>query len=318
MLATFLSPFMPSSLHAFSVDVEDWYQGVWIPMEEWRTYPSRLKIGMNRLECLFQRHNVRATCFILGKVAEEHPLLVRDLYHAGHEIATHGWSHKEVTRLTPDTFRDEIRRSVDLLEDITGERVLGYRAPFFTITRDTLFALDILQEEGLRYDSSIHPILHHRCGIADAPRTPTYFSLKNGNRLLEIPVSTFPVGKYNLPMGGGAYFRLYPSWLSRRAMRRLAQQGEHLSLYIHPWELDPDYPELPLAPLLRFVRRVNLSSTLPKLEQVFEEFAFAPYATVYRSLILPDSHEPVSAYSGGRTLHPEAARPLSLEAPAGL
>ena len=271
--------------HVFSVDVEDWYQGLEIPLPEWGRFERRVEASMGFMLELMERYGVKATCFVLGKVAEEHPQLVQAIHAAGHEVATHGYSHEKVYDLTPQRFREELRRSIRLLEDLTGEKVVGHRAPYFTITERSLWALDVLAEEGILYDSSIHPVFNYRYGIPDAERHPAFLPLTGGGRLLEIPVSTYPAFRVNIPVGGGAYFRLYPYALTRVALGQLERKGEGLSLYMHPWEVDPDHPRIPLPARVRATHYVNLHSTTSKLSRLFQDFAFAPYREVYRAML---------------------------------
>lgn len=267
--------------HVFTIDVEDWYQGIEIPMDQWNGFEQRVEASMGRLLNLMAAHDVTATCFVLGKVAEEHPGLIRRIHEAGHEIATHGYSHARIYDLTPNRFRRELRRSIGLLQDLTGERVLGHRAPYFTITEESLWALDILAEEGIRYDSSIHPVLNWRYGIPDADRTPATITTPRGYQLLEVPVSTFPLPKINLPVGGGAYLRIYPYWFQRALLKRLEQRDEHIGLYMHPWEVDPRHPRIDLPFRVSATHYFNLDSAIPKLERLFQDFTFHPYRDVF-------------------------------------
>jgi polysaccharide deacetylase family protein (PEP-CTERM system associated) len=274
------------SMHAFSIDVEDWYQGVGVPMRRWNQFEPRVRRSMTALLDLMAEHDVRATCFVLGKVAEEHPQLVQDIHAAGHEVATHGYAHKEVYDLSQERFRSNLQRSIRLLQDVTGEAVVGYRAPYFTITRRSLWAIDVLAEEGIRYDSSIHPVLHWRYGIPEAGRDPSSITAPQGQQLLEVPVSTFPlVDGVNLPVAGGAYLRIYPYWFWRACLKRLEARCEHLRLYVHPWELDPEQPRIALPWRTRLPHYFNLSSTRPRLAALFEEFEFRPYRDVFSTQI---------------------------------
>jgi polysaccharide deacetylase family protein (PEP-CTERM system associated) len=277
----------------FSVDVEDWYQGLEIPASNWDGFESRIESSMRALLDLMQQHDVRSTCFILGRVAEEHPDLVRRIHAAGHEIGTHGYSHAKVYNLSPDRFRTELRRSIDVLEDLTGERVLGHRAPFFSITQESLWALDILYEEGIRYDSSIHPVLNDRYGIPDAERQPSVVESPSGYALLEVPVATIPLPRFlpdaNVPCGGGAYLRIYPYFLQRWLLHRLRCRNEHVGIYIHPWELDPDHPRIDLPHRVALTHYWNLPTTRPKLTKLFRDFDFEPYRDAFRSQLSIDS-----------------------------
>jgi polysaccharide deacetylase family protein (PEP-CTERM system associated) len=272
--------------HVFSIDVEDWYQGIEIPMDRWGAFESRVEIGMERLLDLMARHDVTATCFVLGKVAEEHPALVRRIHDAGHEIATHGYSHAKIYDLSPARFRRELRHSMDLLQGLTGERVRGHRAPYFSITEESLWALDILREEGILYDSSVHPVLNYRYGIPAADRQPSLVSSGDGEQMLEVPVATTPLPgplpDVNVPCGGGAYLRIYPFWLQRWLLRRVEARREHIGVYMHPWEADPAHPYLKELPArVRATHYWNLDSTLPKLERLFQEFSFCSYREAF-------------------------------------
>lgn len=272
-------------MNVFSVDVEDWYQGIEIPMSEWDGYESRIEASMVRLLDLMAQYDVTATCFVLGKVAEEHPDLVRRIDDAGHEVATHGYSHEKIYNLSQDRFRQELRKSIDLLEDITGKPVLGHRAPYFTITEDSLWALDTLREEGVVYDSSIHPVFNYRYGIPNADRQPSVIASEEGREILEIPVSTYPLPNplpdANVPCGGGAYLRIYPYRVQRFLLNRLQDRDEHVGIYMHPWEVDPSHPRLDLPFRVSATHYWNLSSTYPKLERLFQDFQFRSYREVF-------------------------------------
>lgn len=281
-------------LHAFSIDVEDWYQGIEIPFDQWDQYQPRVHLSMGRMLDLMARHGVQSTCFVLGKVAEDHPTLVRDLHQAGHEVATHGYAHDEVHHLTPAAFRDDLQKSIDLIETVTDEKVIGYRAPFFTITARSLWALPILVKAGIRYDSSIHPIYHFRYGIAGAERTPSLLETDAGRPLLELPVSTYPLlNKFNIPVGGGAYLRLYPYPLQKWFLKRLVRRGEAVRLYMHPWEIDVDHPRIALKTMLKARHYTNLKAMEPRLDKLFQAFEFAAYRTVYKDAL--DRIAPVEA-----------------------
>jgi polysaccharide deacetylase family protein (PEP-CTERM system associated) len=275
--------------HVFSIDVEDWYHGIEIPMSEWDGFESRVERSTDALLDLMARYDVTATCFVLGKVAEEHPDLVRRIHDAGHEVATHGYSHEKVYNLSLDRFRRELRRSVDLVESITGERVIGHRAPYFTITEDSLWALDILREEGIVYDSSIHPVFNYRYGIPNADRQPSVIESPGGQNMLEVPVATYPLPDplpdANIPCGGGAYLRIYPYAVQRFFLNRLQQLNDHIGIYVHPWEVDPNHPRIDLPFRVAATHYWNLNSTYPKLEQLFQEFEFTSYRDVFASEI---------------------------------
>lgn len=267
--------------HVFSVDVEDWYHGIEIPIGEWERYEDRVHRGTDALLSMMERHGVRGTCFVLGRVAEEYPDIVRRIHACGHEVATHGYSHAKVYDLDPEAFREEIRRSKGVLEELTGEPVRGYRAPYFTVTKRSLWALEILVEEGIRYDSSIHPVYNYRYGIPNADRRPGWLDLPSGQRIFEVPVSTFPVGNFNLPVGGGAYLRIWPFLLTRFFLHKLAGRGERVILYVHPWELDPEHPRIDLPLRVSATHYFNLASTESRLRRLFDEFTFVPFRDAF-------------------------------------
>lgn len=264
------------AVNAFTVDFEDWYQGIEIPPERWGGFEDRMVRSGRAILDLLAEFGVRATFFVLGSVAERHPELVREIVRGGHEVGTHGWSHQLVYNLTPDEFRGEIRRSLDLLHELAGRRPIGHRAPFFSITRDSLWALDVLSEEGLRYDSSVYPVENYRYGIPDAPRWPH----RVNPGLIEFPLSTLRLLGRNVPVAGGAYFRIYPYAVTRAAFRALNRAGRVAVFYIHPWELDPDHPRIPLPRRIAATHYVNLHATVPRLRALLRDFRFAPMQEV--------------------------------------
>jgi polysaccharide deacetylase family protein (PEP-CTERM system associated) len=201
---------VPEVLNAFTVDFEDWYQGLEIPRARWGDFEGRVEHAGRRILEILSDSNTRATFFVLGVVAEEHPGLVKEIASAGHELGTHGYAHTFVYDLTPSEYRDEMRRCIGQLEDLSGTKVLGHRAAFFSITRESLWALEILGELGIRYDSSIFPVSNYRYGIHDAPRWPHERRFA-GTTILEFPVSTDRLFGRNVPIAGGAYFHIYPT-----------------------------------------------------------------------------------------------------------
>ena len=268
-------PLPTSAPNVLSFDVEDWYQGIEMPAATWDRFPARLEIGLGRILDLLARQNVRATFFVLGAVARRHPDLVKRIAGAGHEIGTHGHDHEKVYDLDPRRFREDLRRSLDALQSLTGEPVLGHRAPYFSITRRSLWALDILREEGLRYDASIYPGSNYRYGIPEYPDEVR--ELPNG--LIECPVSmlTWVGRRWGI---GGAYLRLLPRATLVAGIRR-RNAAERLSgLYLHPWEFDPEHPRVGFRPLAMLTHYANLRSTEPKLRHLLGEFRFASYAEV--------------------------------------
>ena len=282
---------MRPPLHVFTVDVEDWYQGLDFDTGEWARFAPRLETGLSRLLGLLADAGARATFFVVGWQADRTPGLVREIARQGHEIACHGYSHRFVYRLDRATFREEVRRSRGTLESLVGEPVVGFRAPFFSITADTLWALDVLVEEGFHYDSSIFPVWNHRYGIPRATRQPGLVTTPAGGRLFEIPLSTvriparLPLG-LNIPVSGGAYFRLYPYGLTRALVRRLERAGDRLIFYAHPWEYDPAHPRIRLPhPVSQFTHYVNLDAMTARTRQLLADFRFVAIREAYAAEI---------------------------------
>ncbi len=275
------------SQFAMTVDVEDYYHvsafEKSIAPSDWDKWPSRVDRNTRWLLDLFDQHNVKATFFVLGWVAERQRQLIADIAARGHEIASHGYSHRLVYNQTPDVFRDETQRSKALLEEIVQRPVVGYRAASYSITRRSLWALDILAELGFEWDSSIFPIRHDRYGIADSPTAPYQLTTPKGYRLTEFPLSTAQLGPLRLPAAGGGYFRLYPYWLSRKLLRRAAAQGGGAIFYLHPWEIDPEQPRVEGASLLsRFRHYNNLRACPARLTRLLTEVQFTTVAEVLR------------------------------------
>jgi polysaccharide deacetylase family protein (PEP-CTERM system associated) len=218
---------------------------------------------------------IRATFFVVGEVARGCPGLVRDIHAAGHEVAGHGWDHRRVHRLTPDEFREDVRRCKDAIEDLTGAAVDGYRAPTFSVMPETAWAIDVLAELGLRYDSSVYPVRHDRYGVPGAPRAP--FRARGHERtLLEIPPATLRLCGVNVPVGGGGYFRLLPLWLMERAFAQVRRRCRPpvTMLYFHPWEFDADQPRLPLGRLSRFRTYVGTGRSRGRLRALLGRHRF--------------------------------------------
>ncbi|WEN15382.1 DUF3473 domain-containing protein [Rhodanobacter sp. AS-Z3] len=272
-----LSPLAEPIINAMTVDVEDYFQvsafEKCIAREDWPQWPVRVEDNTRRVLDLFARHQVHATFFILGWVAERFPALMRDINAAGHEVASHGFGHERLTTLTPDQFRDGIVRTKHLLEDLTGAAVVGYRAPSYSVGPGTLWAHQELREAGYRYSSSIVPLHHDLYGMPEAPRF-AFFAEPSG--LLEIPVTTAQRWRRNWPCGGGGYFRLLPYALFKRGLRHVNEQEQASGVfYFHPWEVDPQQPRVPGVTLKNRVRHyLNLTRTVPRLEQLMHDFRF--------------------------------------------
>ena len=266
-------------VNALTIDLEDWYQGVQVDPRRWATFEDRVAPVTERLLDLLARARVRATFFTLGHVAERHPELVRAVASAGHEVASHGWSHSLVYEQSPEEFEAELRRSKELLEELSGRPVLGHRAAFFSITERSRWALPILARAGIRYDSSIFPVRNWRYGNAGAPRWPHAIDTGAGT-LEEFPLSTVAIRGRTVPVGGGAYFRIYPYALTRRALRSINARGRPAAFYLHPWELDPNHPRIPLPRRVAATHYFNLRATEPRLRRLLGDFAFAPMKEV--------------------------------------
>jgi polysaccharide deacetylase family protein (PEP-CTERM system associated) len=265
-------------LNALTVDVEDYYHVSGferhIARDRWDDYPSRVVANTQRLLDLFARYSVRATFFVLGWVAERFPQLVSQIQAAGHEIGSHSFWHRLVYEQTPTEFRDDLVRSRRVLEEATGLAVTAYRAPSFSITRRSLWALEILAEEGFEIDSSIFPIFHDRYGIPNAEMHPHELQTPAGS-LWEFPASVQRIAGVNLPVSGGGYFRLYPVWLTQRLLQRINGQQQPFMFYVHPWEIDSAQPRLRAGSVMGRMRHyLNLETTQDKLETLLKEFRF--------------------------------------------
>ncbi|MGH7225456.1 MAG: XrtA system polysaccharide deacetylase [Gemmataceae bacterium] len=248
-------------------------------------YGARLESSTHWLLDILEEFEQRATFFIVGQVARHQPKLVRAIHQAGHEVASHSWDHRRVHRFTPAAFREDVRQSKDALEQVTGEAVRGYRAPTFSILRETAWALDELAELGLSYDSSIYPVRHDRYGVPDAPRWP-FLARGETCSLLELPPATWRVLGTNLAVGGGGYFRLFPLAVMRRGLAQTMHQGQPpvAMLYFHPWEFDPEQERLPLSRLSRFRTYVGLPRSRGRLMTLFDQHVFERAVDVAQAL----------------------------------
>ncbi len=246
-----------------------------IDRADWDGFELRVERNTLELLELFDRHGARATFFVLGWVAERRPEIVEAIVAAGHELAAHGYDHRRVTSQTPEQFRADVRRTRQILEQLGGVEVIGYRAPSYSIVRSTLWALEVLAEEGFRYDSSIFPITHDYYGIPDAPRFPWVTTIGR-SRLREFPISTVRVAGRNLPFVGGGYLRHFPSAWIEWGMRRLNErEGRPAVVYIHPWEIDPRQPRQKVGWRTAVRHYRNLDRAKEKLERLLVRYRFA-------------------------------------------
>lgn len=267
--------------NALSFDVEEYFMVTgfdeFVNRDEWDEYPQRLEVGMDRILNILEEHETRATFFFLGWIARRHPSLVREVANRGHEIASHGDSHRVLYELTPADFAKEVQRSLDAIGKAYDGRVTGFRAPSFSIREETLWALEILEEFGFEYDSSIFPCKRQRYGMPAAPRFP----YKVGGELREFPLSTVEVFGRRIPVCGGGYLRLYPLPVTRWAIDRINQkEGRPVVVYLHPWEFDPDQPRLEGDVANRFRHWVNIRKTPERLSALCSEYDFAPLREV--------------------------------------
>lgn len=265
-------------LNALTVDVEDYFHvaalSKSITRGDWSRMPARVERNTQQLLDLFDERSVRATFFVLGWVAERFPKLVTEIQHRGHEIGCHGLSHRLVYQQTPEEFEAETKRSKALLEDITGEAVYGYRAASYSITRRSLWALDIIIAAGFEYDSSVVPTRHDLYGLPGAHPTPHRLSTERGGEIVEFPPTTIEILGQRLPVAGGGYFRFYPYALTKYLLKCASSGGHPIIFYVHPWEIDPDQPRIRANVISRFRHYVNLERCERRLSQLLKDFRF--------------------------------------------
>jgi polysaccharide deacetylase family protein (PEP-CTERM system associated) len=269
---------------ALSVDLEEYFHvsnfsGLIAP-ERWTALPSRIEDETRRLLDLFDETGARATFFALGWIAERRPALVAEIARRGHEVACHGYAHQLVHELGPQGFRSDLARARKAIEDAAGRPVLGYRAPSYSITSRSLWALDVLAEEGFRYDSSIFPVHHPSYGIPRFDRDLVALDLGDGRAIVEFPLTTTRVGWWNLPVAGGAYLRLLPAPLFRWGFQRAVRSGQAAVLYLHPWELDPEQPRLRVGWKTRVRHYANLDRVEERVRRLLSQTPFDTMAGV--------------------------------------
>jgi len=272
--------------NAASVDVEEYFHASALasaaPRSSWPHRESRVVQSTNRVLRLFADTGSRGTFFILGSIAERYPSLVRSIAAEGHEIGSHGYAHHSVGQLTRQEFLEDVRKTKAILENVSGQHVIGYRAPNFSINRDTWWAFDQLKAAGYAYSSSVYPIYHDHYGVVGAPKDP-FFPVEG---FLEVPMTAMSLGPMSLPAGGGGYFRLLPYALSRAAIRRVNRKERRRAVnYFHPWELDPGQPRLDLPLRSRFRHYVNLGIMESKLHRLFNDFRWSRMDRVFGDLL---------------------------------
>jgi polysaccharide deacetylase family protein (PEP-CTERM system associated) len=279
-----------------SVDVEDYFHAEAmapvVQRSEWDKYSCRVEGNTQRLLDLFASHQIQATFFVVGWVAERYPSLVREIASRGHELACHSYWHRLIYKLNPTDFRQDTQRAKDVIEQISGQAIYGYRAPTYSIVAGSLWALEILAELGFTYDSSIFPIHHDRYGIPSAPRAP--FRIKTpAGPLMEYPLTTFRIWNRSMPVAGGGYLRLLPRWYTRFGIGRARREGLPIIAYVHPWEIDPGQPRLPVTVTSRLRHYTNLSKTYARLSDMLREGTF----TSFRESGLTEMMEDVDLYA---------------------
>lgn len=284
--------------HCLTFDIEEHFQvsAFASPMRRrhWDQFESRVERNTDKILAMLACRGLHATFFILGWVAEQCPNMVRRIVLEGHEVASHGYGHELVTSQTPQEFREDVRKAKAILEDLTGRVVVGYRAPSFSITKNSLWALPILVEQGYRYDTSVFPIVHDTYGIPGSQPGLHQISTERG-ALWELPPSTVEVGSVRVPVAGGGYFRICPYPLFRALLRKAERTGIPLVTYFHPWELDPEQPKMRGSLLSRFRHYTNLRKTEGRLLRLLEDFRFGAIRDVIpeiRELYQESAHTP--------------------------
>lgn len=274
---------MSEIINAFTVDFEDWYQGLEIfKVDTWHNFESRIERNCNKMLEILEKHNVKATFFVLGYLAENNPGLIKMIADAGHEIGSHGFSHTQVFKLTPEEYDIELSRTNSAVMNIIGKNPIGFRAPIFSIIEKSFWAFDILLKNRFKYDSSIYPTFNYRYGVVKAERFFHEMMTPRGEKICEIPVATAKFLNLNLPVGGGAYFRVWPYKVTRWAFRQINREGKPGVFYVHPWEVDPAQPRIKLPKRLSLTHYHRLDSTENKLHRLLSDFQFSSMSNVFK------------------------------------
>lgn len=295
--------------HILSVDVEDYFMveafAGSVSRDSWESRPSRVAMNTLRVLDLFDRYGAKGTFFFVGWVAHKFPELVREVRARGHEVACHSYWHRTVYSMTPEEFREDTRAAVSEIEDAAGVKVFGYRAPSWSITKDCLWALDILAEKGFTYDSSIYPIHHDLYGVPGAQRFPYTHRLKDGRSLVEFPPATVRLLGQNLPCAGGGYLRIFPLAYTRWVFRKFEDcYGQRVVVYFHPWELDPEQPRVQERLKSRLRHYTNLGKMRSRLEDILRRYAFESFSAVLKH----STSEHGVEFASVLKISPEAAR----------
>jgi polysaccharide deacetylase family protein (PEP-CTERM system associated) len=304
----------PSPLaHILTVDVEDYFQveafADQVKREDWERYPSRVDANTRRVLDLFDRHGAKGTFFFVGWVADRLPALVREVHARGHELACHSYWHRTIYSLSPEEFREDTRRAKLAIENAGGVAVTGYRAPSWSITKDCMWALEILAEEGFTYDSSIYPIHHDLYGVPGAQRFPYMFGWSNGLRLREYPPATLRFMGTNLPVAGGGYLRIFPSLYNEIAFRVFEKEyAQRVVVYLHPWEIDPEQPRIAGKLKSRFRHYTQLKNMSRKVGRLLQRYKFERFCDV----VAADDAKDLNSHAAAR---PTATLPSMLAKP---
>ncbi|MDP6507133.1 MAG: DUF3473 domain-containing protein [Planctomycetota bacterium] len=260
-----------------TVDLEDWFHSISsIPVEDWTKYERRVNVGSESLLGLFEEYAVSATFFVLGAVAEDFPELIRRISDAGHEIASHGYAHRLVYEQSEDEFRKDVAQSLEILSPLSNDGIRGYRAPWWSVTKRSLWALPVLAELGFKYDSSIYPANAGYYGIAGAPEQIHYREVDEGHSLWEVPPLIRRFFGQPMPAGGGFSLRTFPHWFHRGAICDANRRGRPALVYLHPWELDTDQPNIPLPLDQKLIHYTRLNRMRGALVRLLENFEFGP------------------------------------------
>ena len=278
-------------INALTVDVEDWLQST---IDSKLSLTNRFYSNTRKVLEAYDQRGIKATFFVLGLAAEQAPGLIREIHEAGHEVQSHGYGHELIHTLSVEEFRTDVERSKKLLENITGKEICGYRAPAFTITLQTLWALDVLVEAGYKYDSSVFPVLTKRYGIDGAPYYPHVLKTPSGYEIKEFPVASYRVAGRRRPTGGGGYFRLFPYFVLRRGIRQLNDAGYSATIYMHPYEYAPsELSELdyPLSWKTRLHQGLGRKGFPAKVDRLLAEFRFGTVQDVIDTTTDWPTHE---------------------------
>jgi len=278
---------MKDKVNFLTVDVEDYFMvsafSDSVRIHHWGNFESRIENNTLKILDIIDKYFVKGTFFVLGWVAEHYPEIVKEIDRRGHEIACHSYCHRLVYNMTSEEFREDTRKAKAIIEGIIGKEISGYRAPSYSITENSIWALKILAEEGFKYDSSIFPIRHDRYGFPAYSRFPIMEKTGTNGKILEIPLSTINILGRNLPVGGGGYLRMYPQWITHWAIRELNEKEKRSAVvYVHPWELDPDQPRFQGTLLSKFRHYINLEKTEGRLESLFGAFKFCSIRDIFQ------------------------------------